>query len=55
MNENLIINAQGLIGSLRNRMDGCTIIGSLGQNQDTGEHFNDLVIQNEIVEAQDQN
>ena len=49
----LTINAQGLVGSQRNRMDGCTIIGSQEQNPLTGEHFNDLVIKNEQIENPD--
>lgn len=42
----LIINAQGLVASKRNKKDGCTIIGSQDQSQTTGEHYNDFVIQN---------
>ena len=55
MGEILTINAQGLMGSQRNRMDGCTIIGSQEQNPLTGEHFNDLVIKNENVDASEMN
>ena len=51
MGEILTINAQGLMGSQRNRMDGCTIIGSQEQNPLTGEHFNDLVIKNDNVDV----
>ena len=45
----LLINAQGLINSYRNRKDGCTIIGCQEQHPVTGEHFNDFVIKNEPV------
>jgi hypothetical protein len=43
---NLAISAQGLIGSKRNKKDGCTIIGSLQQNSKTQEYINDFVIPN---------
>lgn len=46
----LKINAQGLIGSQRKKKDGCTIIGSQDQNFQTGEFYNDFVINNEILE-----
>ena len=39
----LLINAQGLEGSLRNKKDGCTIIGS-GEHGPNGEPINDFVI-----------
>ncbi len=42
-NTELIINAQGLIGSQRNKSDGCTIIGS---QEPIGEPINDFVISN---------
>lgn len=42
-NTTLQINACGLIGSKRNKSDGCTIIGSQEQNAN-GEVFNDFVI-----------
>jgi len=42
-NTTLQINACGLIGSKRNKSDGCTIIGSQEANQ-SGEVFNDFVI-----------
>lgn len=42
-NTNLEINACGLVGSKRNKNDGCTIIGSLGQREN-GEFLNDFVI-----------
>jgi len=38
------INAQGLVGSLRGKNDGCTILGSL-KNSAKGEVYNDFVIQ----------
>ena len=44
-NTSLIINACGLIDSLRNNNDGCTIIGSKEKGQ-TGEVYNDFVISN---------
>ena len=47
----LQVNAQGLVGSKRNKKDGCTIIGSLEVNQTSGEYFNDYVIHNEDVVA----
>lgn len=40
-----MINAQGLVGSKRNKSDGCTIIGSQDANV-SGEVFNDFVISN---------
>ena len=40
----LDINAQGLIGSQRNKNDGCTILGSLKQSA-KGDVYNDFVIQ----------
>lgn len=40
----LEINAQGLIGSRRNKNDGCTILGSLPQSA-KGDVYNDVVIQ----------
>lgn len=43
----LVINAQGLVASQRNKKDGCTIIGSQEKNMQTGEHYNDFVISNE--------
>ena len=39
----MLINAQGLEGSLRNKNDGCTIIGS-GEAGQNGEPINDFVI-----------
>jgi len=39
----LNINACGLIGSKRNKSDGCTLIGSLETNAN-GEVVNDFVI-----------
>lgn len=42
-NKSLEINACGLVGSKRNKNDGCTIIGSLGQ-RDNGDYLNDFVI-----------
>jgi len=39
----LDINAQGLIGSRRNKNDGCTILGSLEQSA-KGDVYNDVVI-----------
>ena len=42
-NTTLKINACGLIGSKRNKNDGCTIIGSAAYNQN-GEMYNDFVI-----------
>ena len=39
----LNINACGLVGSLRAKNDGCTILGSLRQSA-KGEVFNDFVI-----------
>lgn len=42
-NTSLKINACGLIGSKRNKNDGCTIIGSAEFNQH-GEMYNDFVI-----------
>lgn len=42
-NVSLIINAQGLENSLRNKNDGCTIIGS-GEQGPSGEAINDFVI-----------
>ena len=39
----LKINACGLIGSKRNKSDGCTIVGSQDSNAN-GEVFNDFVI-----------
>lgn len=40
-----MINAQGLVGSKRNKSDGCTIIGSQDASL-SGEVFNDFVISN---------
>ena len=42
----LNINAQGLMGSRRNKKDGCTILGSQEQNPKTFEFMNDFVIPN---------
>ena len=42
-NVSLLINAQGLEGSLRAKNDGCTIIGS-GEHGSNGEPINDFVI-----------
>ena len=42
-NVSLLINAQGLEGSLRAKNDGCTIIGS-GEHGPNGEPINDFVI-----------
>ena len=39
----LDINAQGLVGSQRNKNDGCTILGSLKQSA-KGDVYNDFVI-----------
>lgn len=39
----LLINAQGLEGSLRGKRDGCTIIGS-GEHGQNGEPINDFII-----------
>ena len=47
----LQVNAQGLVGSKRNKKDGCTIIGSLEVDPASGEYFNDYVIPNEDVVA----
>ena len=45
-NQSLLINAQGLKGSLRNKQDGQTIIGS--SEAKTGEaHINDFVIKDD--------
>ena len=44
----LEINAQGLMGSKRDKKDGCTILGSLSQTS-RGDYPNDYVI------AQDEN
>ena len=38
------INAQGLVGSLRGKNDGCTILGALKQSV-RGDVCNDFVIQ----------
>lgn len=38
------INAQGLIGSLRSKNDGCTILGSLKQSPKGDIIYNDYVI-----------
>jgi hypothetical protein len=40
-----MINAQGLVGSRRNKCDGCTIIGHQQHNV-SGEVYNDYVIPN---------
>ena len=37
------------MASQRNKKDGCTIIGSLETNAQTGEHYNDFVISNEVT------
>ena len=42
---NLSINACGLVGSKRNKSDGCTIIGSQEKGPN-GEEINDFVISN---------
>lgn len=42
----ILINAQGLVSSKRNKKDGCTIFGSQEQNQQSGEYYNDFVIAN---------
>lgn len=39
---------------MRKKKDGCTIIGSQEKNMITGEHYNDFVISNEIIDN-DQN
>lgn len=41
----LTVNACGLVGSLRKKNDGCTIIGSQETNK-TGEVYNDFLISN---------
>ena len=43
---NLVINAQGLVNSKRNKKDGCTIIGSMDKQWHNGEYYNDFVIPN---------
>lgn len=40
----LDINAQGLVGSARNKNDGCTILGALKQSN-KGIDYNDFVIE----------
>ena len=45
------INAQGLIGSLRSKNDGCTILGSMKQSPKGDIIYNDYVIQQDENEG----
>ena len=46
----LNINAQGLVGSLRGKTDGCTILGALSMSV-KGDIFNDFVVQQDENEG----